>query len=64
MSDHSAPRKCLECDQEITDTEKFLLVSSADGKQHYVHTTCFTNTTFDPDRFGTVTDPESGRSMS
>ena len=59
MPDRGATRTCLECGQPIGDAEKFLLVSSADGKQQFVHTICFTNTTFDPDRFGTVTEPES-----
>jgi hypothetical protein len=64
MPDKPSPAKCLECGQEIGEAEKYLVVSSAEGKQHFVHTTCFTNTTFDPDRFHTVTDPESGRQQS
>ena len=59
MPDQAGPRTCLECGQEIRDPEKFLLVSSADGKQQFVHTLCFTNTTFDPDRFATVHEPDS-----
>lgn len=61
MTEPAAPQTCIECNQPIGTGEKFLVVQSGDGKQQYVHTTCFTNTTFDPERFHTVTDPESGR---
>jgi hypothetical protein len=63
MSESAAPPKCIECNQDIGPNEKYLVVSSGDGKQQYVHTTCFTATTFDPDRFQNVTDPESGRQL-
>lgn len=59
MPEQPGPRSCLECGQEILDAEKYLLVSSGDGKQQFVHTICFTNTTFDPDRFANVREPDS-----
>jgi hypothetical protein len=61
MADEDPGRRCLECGQPVLDSEKFLIVSSADGKQQVLHTICFTNTTFDPDRFVVVTEPESER---
>ena len=52
---------CLECGGPIRKSDKYLLLSTADGKRHALHTVCFTNTTFDPDRFSSVNEPESER---
>ncbi len=52
-------RECLECSGPIKDSEKFLVVAGKDGRKQFVHTVCFTNTTFDPDRYQPIIDPES-----
>ena len=51
--------RCMECGREIADTERYLVVAGADGVQKHVHTACFNDTTFDPERYPHVTDPES-----
>ncbi len=52
-------RVCFECGKEIGEQEKYLVVTGSDGDKQVLHTSCFTMTTFDPERFANVEDPES-----
>jgi hypothetical protein len=59
MAEGSTKRECIDCGKEIGDSEKFLVVGDKDGRKQFVHTLCFTNTTFDPERYQQVSDPDS-----
>jgi hypothetical protein len=50
---------CLQCNEVIRDGDAHLVVSSPDGNKQFMHSACFTETTFDPDRFAHVEAPES-----
>ncbi len=59
MVDRADERLCVDCEQAIQDGEKFLIVAGSDGRKQFVHTLCFTSTTFDPDRYQLLGDPDS-----
>lgn len=49
-------RVCEVCSRPIVEADRFLTVARKDGVKQFVHTACFTDATFDPDRFdGEVT---------
>ena len=52
-------RTCVECGDPITATQTFLEVAARDGRQQYVHTLCFNETTFDPGRYMRSSIPDT-----
>ena len=50
-SQTSQTKVCYHCDAAIGEGESHLVIAGADGTRQFIHSTCFTETTFDPDRF-------------
>ncbi len=54
-------RLCFHCNEPISEGDPHLVISSMDGSKQFVHSVCFTETTFDPDRFARIDVAESKR---
>jgi hypothetical protein len=52
-------RECFECKRPIATGDPFLEVAGPGGRQQFVHTLCFNDTTFDPDRYDRIPDPDT-----
>jgi hypothetical protein len=52
-------RVCFECKKPLADSDQFLVVNGPEGRQQCVHTLCFNDTTFDPDRYQQIPDPDT-----
>lgn len=58
MSPHHEEKVCFECGKTLTDKDQYLVVNGPEGRQQCVHTLCFNDTTFDPDKY-TMSDPDT-----
>lgn len=58
MSPRPPDRVCFECGKPLADSDQFLVVSGPEGRQQCVHTLCFNEQTFDPDRYK-MADPDT-----
>jgi hypothetical protein len=58
MSPRPAEKICFECGKPLADSDQYLVVHGPEGRQQCVHTLCFNEQTFDPDRYK-MTDPET-----
>lgn len=49
---------CFECGKPLSEKDQYLVVNGPEGRQQCVHTLCFNDTTFDPDKYE-MTDPDT-----
>jgi hypothetical protein len=62
MMQTSEAKQCCHCQEDIAEGQSHLVIAGADGTKQFIHSSCFTETTFDPDRFQLIAPDSDGGS--